>query len=294
MTNRPTTTTPRARTYDGQASLPRLPIPSLTETLQRFPSTVRALLNDKDFEECLASVQKFLEEDGPKLQEMLVEYEREGREKGTLGSYVEEFWSEAYLAPDSSVVMNLNPFFVLEVRFIIWFRTFIHLSRIVMTMSFISFFPTDISTSIIDKDGPDTKKSKSQCARAASLCFSAIKIVSSLRNETFVPDSFRGKPLCMDQFRALFGACRVPEFEEKDTVAVDTDSTHILVLVNNQMYFFQALWEDGALAVDEEDLVEILTGIREDAWKVAAEVSSHTAMGVSFTKFLSLIKMFIS
>ena len=50
---------------------------------------------------------------------MLVEYEQEGREKGTLGSYVEEFWSEAYLAPDSSVVMNLNPFFVLEVRFII-------------------------------------------------------------------------------------------------------------------------------------------------------------------------------
>ena len=98
----------------------------------------------------------------------------------------------------------------------------------------------------------------------------------------------------MDQFRALFGACRVPEFEEKDTVAVDTDSTHILVLVNNQMYFFQALWEDGALAVDEEDLVEILTGIREDACQVAAEVSSHTAMGVSFTKFLSLIKMFIS
>ena len=49
------------------------------------------------------------------------------------------------------------------------------------------------------------------------------------------------------------------------------------------MYFFQALWEDGALAVDEEDLVEILTGIREDALKVAPEVTSHSAMGVSFT-----------
>ena len=58
---------------------------------------------------------------------MLVEYEQEGREKGTLGSYVEEFWSEAYLAPDSSVVMNLNPFFVLEVRFIIWVCSFVHI-----------------------------------------------------------------------------------------------------------------------------------------------------------------------
>ena len=34
-----------------------------------------------------------------------------------MGSYVEEFWSEAYLAPDQSVVLNLNPFFVLEVGY---------------------------------------------------------------------------------------------------------------------------------------------------------------------------------
>jgi carnitine O-acetyltransferase len=110
---------PHARTYDGQADLPRLPIPTLEETLDRFPSAVRALFNpeneSREMEECLASVRKFLEEDGPKLQQLLVEYEWVGRENGTLGSYVEEFWSDAYLAPDSSVVINLNPFFVLEV-----------------------------------------------------------------------------------------------------------------------------------------------------------------------------------
>lgn len=245
---------PRRRTYDGQSDLPRLPIPSLEATLDRFPAAVQALLNSDEhgsraMEDCLASVQQFLENDGPKLQQLLVEYEQTGRENGSLGSFVEEFWSDAYLAPDSSVVMNLNPFFVLE-------------------------------------DGPDTKKSKDQCSRAASLCFSALKIVSSLKNETFVPDSFRGKPLCMDQFRALFGACRVPECEDKDTVTVNTDSTHVLVLDNNQMYFFQALWQDGTVAVDEQDILEILQGIRADASKVAPEVSSHTAMGVSSDLFL--------
>jgi carnitine O-acetyltransferase len=238
----------RTGTYDGQADLPRLPIPSLEETLDRFPAAVQALLNpdgngSKDMDECLSSLRSFLKTDGPKLQKLLVEYEQAGRETGTLGSFVEEFWSDAYLAPDSSVVMNLNPFFVLE-------------------------------------DGPDTKKSKDQCSRAASLCFSSLKIVSSLKNETFVPDSFRGKPLCMDQFRALFGACRVPECGDKDTVAVNTDSTHVLVLDNNQMYFFQALWQDGTLAVDEQDILEILQGIRADASRVAPEVSSHNAMGV--------------
>ena len=51
------------------------------------------------------------------------------------------------------------------------------------------------------QDGPDTKTSNCQSRRAASICFSAIKFASSLKNETIVPDSFRGKPLCMDQIR---------------------------------------------------------------------------------------------
>ncbi len=66
-------------------------------------------------EECRKEIEKFLTVDGPPLQKLLLEYEQNGREDGTLGSYVEEFWTEAYLAPDQSVVLNLNPFFVLEV-----------------------------------------------------------------------------------------------------------------------------------------------------------------------------------
>jgi carnitine O-acetyltransferase len=34
-----------------------------------------------------------------------VEYDRFGRENGLIGSYVEEFWNDSYLAPDSSVVL---------------------------------------------------------------------------------------------------------------------------------------------------------------------------------------------
>ena len=111
-------------TYAGQQTLPRLPIPTLEETLERFPSTVSALLsssssnNDSDNEEmkeCLNEVHTFLTTDGPKLQKLLIEYDEKGKEEGNVGSFIEEFWTDAYLAPDGSVVMNLNPFFVLEV-----------------------------------------------------------------------------------------------------------------------------------------------------------------------------------
>ena len=128
---------PSSSTYAGQSSLPRLPIPTLEETLDRFPAAVSALLstsrddstrnntnnnngggntnNSKEMKECLEEIHKFLTTDGPKLQKLLVEYDEQGKEDGKVGSYVEEFWTDAYLAPDSSVVMNLNPFFVLEV-----------------------------------------------------------------------------------------------------------------------------------------------------------------------------------
>ena len=102
-------------TYAAQSSLPRLPIPTLEETLERFPAVVTAILKKEDMKICLEEIRTFLETDGPVLQQLLIDYEQRGWEEGRLGSFVEEFWTDAYLTPDSSVVMNLNPFFVLEV-----------------------------------------------------------------------------------------------------------------------------------------------------------------------------------
>eukprot|EP00985_Skeletonema_marinoi_P022214 scaffold14073_cov137-Skeletonema_marinoi.AAC.5 len=244
MTDNTTITT--KSTYAGQGDLTRLPIPSLEETLERFITTVSPLLTSEEKETCQNEVQHFLQTDGPKLQKLLVEYDEKGRAEGTLGSYVEEFWSDAYLAPDSSVVMNLNPFFVLE-------------------------------------DGPDNNRSKDQCGRAASLTFSAIKFASSLKKETIVPDAFRGKPLCMDQFRALFGANRVPKIGERDAVEVDPESSHVVVLQNNQMYFFQALGVDGSVCVNEQDILEILAAIQTDATKLPPDITSRNSLGVLTT-----------
>jgi Choline/Carnitine o-acyltransferase len=93
-------------TYAGQPNLPPLPIPSLEETLNKFLKSLEAL---QDFEEQRETAKRvvleFLNGDGPKLQNLLVEYDREGRESGAIGSYVEEFWNDSYLAPDSSVVL---------------------------------------------------------------------------------------------------------------------------------------------------------------------------------------------
>jgi carnitine O-acetyltransferase len=176
-------------TYAKQDALPRLPIPDLARTLERFQARLAALQTEAQRQETARVVHAFLHGDGPILHQALTEYEAAGRAAGVLGSYVEEFWNESYLAPDASVVLNLNPFFILE-------------------------------------GGPDPKIATDQVRRAASLCFASIQLASVLKREQLTPDVFRGAPLCMHQFKALFGSSRQPTLHDLDDVHVFNDSTH--------------------------------------------------------------------
>mmetsp|Transcript_21891 Transcript_21891/g.52085 ORF Transcript_21891/g.52085 Transcript_21891/m.52085 type:complete len:1010 (+) Transcript_21891:107-3136(+) len=236
-------------TYGAQSALPRLPVPSLKETMAKFLKTLQALEVDGDPEERLATetaIRDFLVETrdseivtGPALQELLLVYDKIGRETGSFGSYVEEFWSDAYLAPDSSVVLNLNPYFLLE-------------------------------------ESPDPNVVGDQIQRAARLCFASIKMASELRNETLKPDTIRGKTLCMAQFHVLFGSARIPKARSKDTIVSNEKANHVAVLCGNQFFYFQALWPDsGEVAVDEKDLVRILEAIKDHATKPGSDNKSQ-------------------
>ena len=229
-------------TFAYQDELPRLPIPSLDETLNKFLQHVEALLDESQHRKAQKVVLQFLKTDGPKLQQLLIDYEQDGIRQGVIGSYVEEFWNESYLVPDQSVVLNLNPFFLIE-------------------------------------DGPDPKIAKDPLRRAASLTFCAVKLVSSIQTETLLPDTFKGRPLCMDQFKAVFGAARVPSLNG-DEIDVYPTSSHVVVLIRNQFYYFQALWPDGTVAVDEEDIIEILDAIQKNAKQATLRETSKNCPGV--------------
>ena len=137
------------------------------------------------------------------------------------------------------------------------------------------------------ESSPDPKLAGNQIGRAASLCFASVKMASQLRNEDFKPDTFRGRPLCMDQFRALFGASRVPKRNSNDTVAVYDQSNHVLVLCCNQIYYFQALWPNGDVAVDEQDLRDILEAISTHAHKYGSGDDDHESMDLEDRKYVS-------
>jgi len=234
-------------TFENQSSLPRLPIPDLNDTLSRFTETVRPLLTPTQLEQTQATILNFLANEGPELHTKLQEYDAKGAKDASIGSYIEEFWNDAYLVPETSVVLNLNPFFLLE-------------------------------------EDADAKIAKDQIKRASALAFYSLKLAASLKNETMTPDVIKGTKLCMDQFRSLFGSCRIPA-SERDYVEVDRDSSHVVVLYQNQFYYFRGLWprstddEEVKVAVNESDIAQMLKTIVDDAKKTPKAESVEHALG---------------
>lgn len=227
-------------TFSHQDSLPKLPIPDLNDTCAKYLQIVSPLLSPAALLDTQVSVSAFLEKDGPELQDKLQKYAQDK------SSYIESFWNDAYLKADASVVLNLNPFFVLE-------------------------------------DDP-TPSRKNQIARTSSLIVSSAKFIKALRSETLEPDVWRNIPLCMHQFHSLFGCSRVPTLENlRDTVVVDPNSQHIVVLSRGQFYWFDIIWEDGNLAITERELSERLRSIQEESNILSDAEMARSAVGVLST-----------
>lgn len=71
--------------FAGQDKLPKLPIPDLNSTCEKYLEALKPLQNGPEHEETESAVQQFLRNEGPKLQARLKKY--------ALGkaSYLEQF-----------------------------------------------------------------------------------------------------------------------------------------------------------------------------------------------------------
>lgn len=95
-----------SRTLSKQSSLPRLPVPSLESSIQRYLVAVKPHLNNEEFENTKKLALDFIKKDGPgeKLQRLLVE-----KSKST-DNWLAQWWlDKIYLEPRYSVMINVSP-----------------------------------------------------------------------------------------------------------------------------------------------------------------------------------------
>lgn len=152
---------------------------------------------------------------------------------------------DSYLNFDNPVVLNLNPFFLLE-------------------------------------DDP-TPARNNQVTRAASLVVSALSFVRAIRKEELPPDKVRGRPLCMYQYSRLFGTARVPTTNGCH-IAQDHQARHIVVLCKGQFYWFDVLDDASDLIMTEKDLALNLQVIVDDAEETTIQEAAKGALGVLTTE----------
>lgn len=91
-----------------QDKLPKLPIPSLEATCDRYLKALEGLQDPKEHAQTKKVVSEFLNGDGLRIQARLKSWAQ------NKPSYIEDFWYESYLSHSDPVVLALNPFFVLE------------------------------------------------------------------------------------------------------------------------------------------------------------------------------------
>lgn len=226
-------------TYAAQDNLPKLPIPELESTLKKYCDALLPLQTSREQEDTKAAAKEFLENDGKELHERLKKYAT-GK-----SSYIEQFWYDSFLNFDNPVVLNLNPFFLLE-------------------------------------DDP-TPARNNQVTRAASLVISALSFVRAVRKEELPPDTLRGTPLDMYQYSRLFGTARVPT-ENGCMIGQDSSAKHMVVMCKGQFYWFDVLDDNNDLIMTEKDVVQNLQVIVEDAEQIPIQEAAKAAVGVLSTE----------
>lgn len=152
---------------------------------------------------------------------------------------------DSYLNFDNPVVLNLNPFFLLE-------------------------------------DDP-TPARNNQVTRAASLVVSALSFVRAVRKEELPPDTIRGTPLCMYQYSRLFGTARIPT-ENGCQIGQDPEAKHMVVLCRGQFYWFDVLDDNSDLIMTEKDFAINLQTIIDDAAHTPIQEAAKGALGVLSTE----------
>ncbi|XP_075974466.1 carnitine palmitoyltransferase 2 [Anticarsia gemmatalis] len=222
-------------TMHFQKSLPRLPIPDLSKTGDRYLKAVRPLLNNDHYRAAEETTNDFITNEGKILQEKLVAKDKINKHT----SYISEYWFDLYLRDRAPLPINYNPL----ITFVNDEKPEYNNQLIRSTNMLISAvrFMLSLREQILEPEvyHLNPKKSNTPLFRnVTSMLPEAISWYGAYL--------FKAFPLDMSQFVGLFGATRIPHLT-KDVIFRDPNSKHIVVQKNGNFYIFDVLDADGNL-----------------------------------------------
>lgn len=188
-----------------QESLPRLVVPTLQETAERYVKSVHPLLSTPEFEFTQSAVTEFLKPGGvgEALQNKLLAKAADPNVK----NWLIDWWNaSAYLGYRDPVVPYVSYFYSYK----------------------------------------DDKKRRDPAKRAAAITTAALEFKKMVDGGTLEPEYMRKQPMCMDSYKWMFNACRIPKKPVDEPIKYPA-SEHKYFIVIRKNHFFKVFHEvDGA------------------------------------------------
>ncbi|KOB72249.1 Carnitine O-palmitoyltransferase 2, mitochondrial, partial [Operophtera brumata] len=227
-------------TMHFQKSLPRLPVPDLTKTGDRYLRSLRPLLNDSQHAEASQRTNKFISGEGKLLQENLIAKDKANKHS----SYISDYWFDLYLRDRAALPINYNPLVVFQNDVRPEYNDQLIRASNILTSAV--RFMMSLREQILEPEVYHLNAKKSDTQMFRTVCGMLPEAVS-----WYGAYLFKAFPLDMSQFPGLFGATRIPQVG-KDTIFRDPNSKHVVVQKNCNFYIFDVLDSDGNLLSPSE------------------------------------------
>ena len=224
-----------------QYSLPRLPIPKLELTCERYLTAVKPILNDdeKAFEKTRQLVADFRSGDGPRLDAQL-------RSKNTANrhtSYISQPWFEMYLKSRLPMILNFNFFLV----FTDDEKQLPPAARLTNYIVSSIRFMNSLRANQLDPEVFHLNPKKSNTDRFRQYLRYVPKMISF-----YGAVLQKAYPLDMSQYGRLFNSTRLPKKDCDVLVSSTEDVRHIMVIKNGHYYKVTILEKDGQMLPAEK------------------------------------------
>ncbi|PWZ00834.1 acyltransferase ChoActase/COT/CPT [Testicularia cyperi] len=255
------------RTFSQQGKMPRLPVPPLEQTFERYVKSVSPFLRqmeeqgkldgstaEKEIAKRKQWAQDFISKEGlgPRLQQRLIDVDRT-----TDNNWLDDRWwlQKAYHEWRVPLMINSN-----------WWLMFVNDKN--MPQQLAEHPGHDATAAEQGLGGQYWDDASWGIRRAAWLTSRFLQFKERLDNEDIMPDSSRAGPFCMHQYTRLYGVTRIPALPHDWNTATPHPavSRHVTVIVRDNYYELEVLRKDGTL-LGVDSIERAFWDIVEDARK---------------------------
>lgn len=243
-----------------QRSLPRLPIPLLEKSCERFLAAVQPILSADEHRRTQQVVEEFRHGVGMELHAQLKQHDEANKHT----SYISQPWFDMYLADRVPLPLNYNPLVAVKSDPRPEYQQQV-VRATNMIISSLRFWRS-LQANKLEPEVYHMNAKKTDTAAYRRWMAVAPKAFA-----TYASYAFKAFPLDMSQYHRLFGTARIPRLG-KDELVQTPDSKHILVMRRGNMYAMNVLDSSGYIESASVILGRLRSIVEQDARREAASV----------------------